>query len=545
MIWVPVLIVGGGPVGLTLATDLGWRGIRCLLVERRDGSITLPKMNMISARTMEFCRRWGIAREVRRLSIPEDFPRNILFVTSANGYELARFEYPSRSDARPVHSPEYLQRCSQIYFDPLLQRTVNGFSGVTLRYHTELVGFDQDADGVTAQLRGLETGETMTVRADYLIGCDGAESFVRECLGVRLEGNHSLGEETNIFYLSDDLRAMCPRTRAIMQMVYGGEGYLGALVSVDGIRQWRVSVRSKVIGAGMASEQPDAVVRRMVGRDFAFAVKSVMPWSRRRLMADRYRCGRVLLAGDAVHQLSPTGGFGMNTGIGDAIDLSWKLAAVIRGWGGKRLLDSYETERRPIGDSVTEEGARNYHVLAQLPTGAEIDEASDRGATLREKVSRFIRENEYDREFDTDGVTFGYRYEGSPLVIPDGTPEPPHEVMAYRPTARPGHRAPHVWLDDDRSTLDLFGRDFTLLCLDADPEEAAPLRQAAAERAMPLQIAPLKNAFGANGISEPVRAGASRWACCMARGFDGRGRRRIARSRSRELATPIHHGSAI
>ena len=167
---------------------------------------------------------------------------------------------------------------------------------------------------------------------------------MRECLGVRLEGNHSLGEETNIFYLSDDLRAMCPRTRAIMQMVYGGEGYLGALVSVDGIRQWRVSVRSKVIGAGMASEQPDAVVRRMVGRDFAFAVKSVMPWSRRRLMADRYRCGRVLLAGDAVHQLSPTGGFGMNTGIGDAIDLSWKLAAVIRGWGGG---SGYWTAMRP------------------------------------------------------------------------------------------------------------------------------------------------------------------------------------------------------
>jgi len=493
MISVPVLIVGGGPVGLTLATDLGWRGIPCLLVERRDGSITLPKMNMVSARTMEFCRRWGIAQEVRRLSIPEDFPRNILFVTSANGYELARFEYPSRADARPVHSPEYLQRCSQIYFDPLLQRTVNGFNGVRLRYHTELVGFDQDDGGVTAQLRSLETGESITVRADYLVGCDGAESFVRESLGARLEGNHSLGEEINIFYLSDELSAMCPRTKAIMQMVYGSEGYLGSIVSVDGIRQWRVSVRAKAVGSSLALARAESIVRRLVGRDFAFEVKSVMPWTRRRLMADSYGRGRVLLAGDAVHQLSPTGGFGMNTGIGDAIDLSWKLAAVIGGWGGARLLDSYETERRPIGDSVTEEGARNYRVLAQLPIGAEIDEASERGAALREKVSGFIRENEYDREFDTDGVTFGYRYEGSPLIVPDGTPEPPHEVMTYRPTARPGHRAPHVWLEDGRSTLDLFGQDFTLLCLGAGTEEAAPLRQAAAACGMPLQIVSLEN----------------------------------------------------
>lgn len=448
-------------------------------------------MNMVSARTMEFCRRWGIAPEVRRLSIPEDFPRNILFVTSANGYELARFSYPSRVEARPVHSPEYLQRCSQIYFDPLLQRTAAGFASARLLYHTELVDFEQDEGGVTVRLRDLRTGEASAVRALYLAGCDGADSVVRELLRIGLAGDSSMGEEINVFYLSDDFAAMCPRIKTIMQMVYGGEGYVGTIVSVDGIRRWRASVRSKAPGRTLAPAEAEQVVRRLVGRDFAFEIMSVMPWTRRRLVAERYRSGRVFLAGDAVHQLSPTGGFGMNTGIADAIDLSWKLEAMIRGWGGPRLPDSYEAERRPVGNSVTEEGARNFRVLAQLPTGPEIDQDSPSGAALRARISRYIYANEYDREFDTDGVTFGYRYEGSPLIVPDGTPAPPHAVTAYRPTARPGHRAPHVWLGDGRSTLDLYGRGFTLLCLGAAAAMADPLQRAAAANGMPLDIVPL------------------------------------------------------
>lgn len=280
---VPILIVGGGPVGLALAADLGWRGVDSLLIERRDGSVRHPKMNMVSARTMEFCRRWGIADEVRRLSVPEDFPRNILFVTSTNGYELARFEYPCRAEAQHPHSPVYLQRCSQLLFDPLMQRTAEAFGPVAMRFGTELAEFEQDARGVTARIRDLTNGELITVRARFLVGCDGAESRVRECLGVGLSGHRSLGQEINVFFESGDFDALCPRGKAIMQWLIDEDGYWGVIVSVDGIREWRLGFKIDAPDTRLGNQEVARQIVRAVGREFAFSIRSTLPWTRRGL----------------------------------------------------------------------------------------------------------------------------------------------------------------------------------------------------------------------------------------------------------------------
>lgn len=489
----PVLIVGGGPVGLALATDLGWRGIPCLLIERRDGTVNHPKMNMVSARTMEFCRRWGISSEVRRLSIPEDFPRSVLFVTSANGYEIARYDYPSRAEAQPIHSPEYLQRCSQIYFDPLLQRTAGDFAHVTLKFGAELIRFEQDAESVYAQIRDVSDGCIRNIRAKYLVGCDGADSLVRESVGIKLQGDSALSHDVNVFFESNDFAAICPRSKAIMQWILGQEGYVAGIVSVDGISKWRIGIRNIKPGETLTEAAAESFVRRAVGRDFSFCIKSILPWTRRRVVADRYRHRRVFLAGDAVHQLSPTGGFGMNTGICDAIDLSWKLEAFIRGWGGERLLDSYELERRPVGKRVTEEAARNFSALSRIPSGPEIEDDSPEGEALRSLIRDFIYANEYEREYETDGVTFGDRYSESPVICNDGTTEPSYDVTNYHQTARPGHRAPHVWISSGKSTIDFFGRGFTLLSHDRDSPAVTSLRRAMELCGMPLTVVQLKN----------------------------------------------------
>ena len=484
---VAVLIVGGGPVGLALANELGWRGISCMLVERRDGTVGHPRMNQVSARTMEYCRRWGIAERVRAASIPEDFPRAFSFATSANGYRLARFAYPARKDIVPVHSPESIQRCSQLWFDPILQERAQSLEPVTLRHATELSGFSQDGDGVTAELIDTESGGAETVRAHYLAACDGAESAVRETLGIALEGDETLSHEVNILFRSTDFDALLPGEKAVMQWMFGADGLWADIVAIDGRELWRCGLNRFAPGATVGKADAAEYIRRAAGRDFDFEVISVLPWTRRRVVAERYRDGRVFLVGDSAHQMSPTGGFGMNTGIAEAVDLGWKLAAVLDGWGGPGLLDSYEAERRPVAIRVTDEGARNFAVLAGLPHGPEIDQDSPEGARLRERITHIITNNGFDREYDTDGIILGYRYEGSPICRPDGTDAPPDEVMTYVPTARPGHRAPHGWLADGRSTLDLFGRGFTLLRFGA-PGVADGLIAAASARAMPLDV---------------------------------------------------------
>ena len=488
-----VLIVGAGPVGLALANELGWRGIDCRLVERRDGAVTHPRMNQVSVRTMEYCRRWGVAEEVAESGIPEDFPRSFLFVTAVHGHELARFEYPPRKGQVNPHSPEIIQRCSQLWFDPILRRKAASYAGVTLAYETELREFAHDADGVSAEIADMKTGETRSVRAGYIVGCDGADSAVREALGIPLDGPPALSHDINVLVHSTDLDTMLPRGPAVMQWIFGADGLWADIVAIDGRKRWRLGLMGHPPGSTVSKEEAAGLLRRAVGRDFEFEIVSVLPWSRRQVVASRYRDGRAFIAGDSGHQMSPTGGFGMNTGIAEAVDLGWKLAAVLDGWGGPDLLDSYAAERLPIARRVTTEGTHNFRILKELPCGPEIADDTPEGMALRRRIADTIRNNEFDREYDTDGVILGYRYEDSPVCWPDGTPPTPDEPMVYVPTARPGHRAPHAWLADGRSTLDLFGKGFTLLRFDAACEVDG-LQLAAQAQGVPFAVADIDDA---------------------------------------------------
>lgn len=451
-----VLIVGGGPVGLSLACELGWRGVRCLVVEQKSelGEDPVAKINLVNARSMEFCRRWGIEKEVRHAGFPDDYPMTVLFATSMRGKLIARIPYPGMGEQGPhPASPTNRQRIPQDLFDGVMRRASQRFESVEAWFETRLESFTQHADFVEATV--VRKGRPQTVRARYLAAADGAASTVRKALGIGLEGEGDINVSCGIYFKSLHLWRQHDKGKAIMSILVGRDGMWANLNAINGYSTWRLSVYREVDSA----EAP-ALLRKALGGDFPFEVQAVNRWVRRAVVAERLREGCCFLLGDAAHQLSPTGGFGMNTGMGDAVDLGWKLAATLQGWGGPRLLDTYDLERRPIGERAVREATVNFRNLTNLPTYPWIDDegtaADAKRAALGEKFISMTR-----AEWDSWGVQFGYRYTYSPIVIADGEP-PPDDPMIYTPSAHPGCRAPHVWLSPGRSTLDLFGRDFVL-----------------------------------------------------------------------------------
>jgi 2-polyprenyl-6-methoxyphenol hydroxylase-like FAD-dependent oxidoreductase len=483
---VPVLVVGGGPVGLALAGDLGWRGIACTLVEQSDGSIYQPRMDLVGIRTMEFCRRWGIVPAVEGSPYPRDYAQDNIYLTSLTGYELGRERFPGIGQAPPPkESPQRRERCPQNMFDPILRAFAASQRNVTLRYRTRLVSFTQNADLVTAVVENAETGAREEILARTIVGCDGARSLVRETLGIAMQGNPVLTHTTNVIFRCPQLLSLHDKGKAYRHIFIGPEGTWSTIVAINGRDEWRFSIIGGSEQRDYTTDDIKAAIRRAVGRDFDFEILSVLPWVRRELVAERYRGGRGFIAGDAAHVMSPTGGFGMNTGIQDVVDLSWKLAAVIEGWGGDHLLDSYSIERQPIGTRNVTEASGNLRRMLSVPPHPDLLDDTPQGAATREKVGREFSET-MRREWFTLGAHLGYRYENSPICWPDGTAAPPDDPRAYVPTARPGHRAPHAFLADGRSTLDLFGRGFALLGFGADAAEAAPLLEAARKRHLPL-----------------------------------------------------------
>jgi 2-polyprenyl-6-methoxyphenol hydroxylase-like FAD-dependent oxidoreductase len=488
---VPVLVVGGGPVGLALAGDLGWRGVRCLLVERTDGTIVQPKMDMVGVRTMEFCRRWGIVEWVEQSPYPLDYPQDNAYVTSVTGYELGRHPVPSYAQA-PVssQSPQKRHRCPQDMFDPILRRFASSFSGVALEYETEVVSIAETPDGVHVRLKDLRTGAERSVTAGFVVGCDGAASYVRDnALGATMIGKGTLTYTTNLIFRSAELPALHDKGLLYRFIILGEEGTWATLVAINGADRWRMSI----IGDGDPHLHSDAeihaAIRRAVGTDFSYELLSVVPWIRRELVADSYRQSRLFIGGDAAHVTSPTGGFGMNMGIGDAVDLAWKLDAVLAGWGGPGLLASYQAERRPVALRNVSEASDN---LARMlsprldPPGPRLTDPSPEGDVLRADLGRRFSQA-IAREWTTIGIHLGYRYDDSPVICPDGSPAEPMEVTSYTQTARPGARAPHVWLGDGSSTLDLFGRGFVLLSLGDREDQPGRLVAAAAAAGVPLR----------------------------------------------------------
>ncbi len=487
----PVLIVGAGPVGLALAGDLGWRGVACTLIEKTDGAIEQPKMDIVGPRTMEFCRRWGIADWVRDAPYPGDYPQDCVYVTSLDGYELGRETFPGRAQEKcPPQSPQKRERVPQDMFDPILQRFVRSFAHVRLCYRSELVSFVETTGGVTARLRDTATGAIREISADYLVGTDGGGSLVREGAGITMSGNPALTYTTNVLFRCADFPSLHDKGKAYRFIFIGPEGTWLTIVAINGGDRFRMSIVGTADKVTHGEAEIQGALRRAVGRHFDYEILSVMRWVRRELVADSYGTQRVFIAGDAAHLMSPTGGFGMNTGIQDAVDLGWKLAAAVRGWAGRSLLRSYEAERRPVAvRNVTEASSNLGRMLAtrqRLPP-PEIFQAGPAGDAAREDYGRWFSDT-MRHEWFTVGFHLGYRYDGSPIVAPDGTPAPPLPTSTYAQTARPGARAPHAWLPDGGSTLDLFGSGFVLLRLGPHAPTGESIARAAAEVSVPLEV---------------------------------------------------------
>jgi 2-polyprenyl-6-methoxyphenol hydroxylase-like FAD-dependent oxidoreductase len=497
----PVLIVGGGPTGLALAADLSSKGVRSLVAETRTEPTAHPRATLLGSRSMEYYRRLGLDEEIVRNSLPREHGYRIVFATRLSGKLLHAHGSPSPNEYMAAHremrtdvpesawTPYYKVQIGQHALEPIIKRWVAGQGQSDLRYGTEFVSFKQDADGVTSVLRDLATGTETEVRSRFLVACDGGRSAVRAELDIPYTGRGAM--RRNVSYLFRSKAFLDHATAAGWANLYFifRPGAFGVFTNINGGEIWNYQNYVMEGEAEGSERDPSEQIRDAMGFDFPFEILQVMYWSHHQSVADRFREGNVFLAGDAAHLFCPTGGIGMNTGIADAFDLGWKLTAALEGWAGPHLLDSYEWERRAIGVRNTIAAASNADridaMMRVTPEGLEEEGAE--GDERRKAFGRRLRQT--SKQFNTAGLHLGYRYADSFIVVPDGTPEPPDDSRIVTQSTWPGSRAPHVWLEPGKSTLDLFdGKGFVLVALPGAPETAA-LAAAAGKRGIPFKRA--------------------------------------------------------
>lgn len=486
---IDVLIAGAGPVGLAAAIELGSRGVRCLVVERNDRVGYAPRAKTTNVRTREHLRRWGIADRLREVSpIPRDYPSNVVFATRMTGPRLARFENAlNGSPARNDLYSESAQWVPQYVLEEVLREHAASLPGVSISFSTELASFKQDGGGVTSELKDLSTGKVEQVRSAYLIGADGARSLVRDAIGATMTGDRAYSRNYNIIFRAPDLASRHAHGEAIMYWMINEE--LPSLLGpMDGQGLWFFMVTKLANDIDPASVDPVALIRQGTGlHDLEIEIVGKDPWVAHKLVADHYEQGRVFLAGDACHLHPPFGGFGMNMGIGDAVDLGWKLAATLQGWGGPELLASYEAERRQVHERTIAEAVINYGVLGNQLVRPGLEDPGPLGEATRREVGEIIEATKL-REFRTLGIVLGSRYADSPVIVPDGSEPPPEHFMLYVPSAHPGCLAPHLWLNDGSSLYDHFGSGFTLLVTAGETQQAAGFAAVAEHLGIPLTV---------------------------------------------------------
>ena len=493
-----VIVVGAGPVGLTLAIDLGRRGIRCTLIERQDAPQFLPKMERCNARTMEMYRRLGLAGPIRAAGLRSDIPMDVFIVLSMTEPPLVHLPYPSVDQARAEIAAatngtlplEPYQLISQYTLEPLLKSVAETLPSVTVRYGCEFVSLQQDAHGVTVTAR-TSGGASETLRAAYVVGCDGGASPVRKQLGIPLRGEGNLLELRQALYRCDELFDRIPigNGPGRGRHYHVADDRASFLIMQDSTRHFTLHA---TVGS---DEEMKSQFEKVVGVPVKYEMLSCNPWRQNLLLADRYRDGRVFLAGDAVHLVIPTGGLGMNTGVGDALDLSWKLAATLQGWGGGNLLNSYEIERRQIGERNV--GASRYASLGRRrwrsQVRPEIRDNTPAGQAARDTLAA-IAGVEQRKTNEKIGAELGYRYVDSPVI--DNIPGGPELLFReYHPTTWPGARLPHVWLSDGTPMQDRIPDDgFTLLRLAATKADTSALEAALKTRGAPVTVLDVNDA---------------------------------------------------
>lgn len=488
-----VVIVGAGPAGLALAIELGHRRIPCLLIEKTERGGHAPRAKTTHCRTREHLRRWGIADTLAAESpLGLEYPADIAFVTRLGGKMLHRFERvldltPGRCDDYAEHG----QWIPQYRLEAVLRAHAMSLPGVAIRFGQEFTGFVQDGGGVRVATRDTATGAESTVAARYLVGADGARSAVRDAIGARMHGRYGLSRNLNIIFRAPGLEQAHPHGRAIMfwQVNDDVPSLIGPMDRGD---LWFFMPTRIEAGRSLSPAEAEAMIRRATGLDTPIEVLSADEWVASSLLADRYRRGRVFLAGDACHLHPPFGGFGMLLGIGDSVDLGWKIAAVEQGWGGPVLLDSYEPERARVHRVVIDAAESNHTILANQLVLPELEADSPAGEAARAQAGALIRQHK-SAEFYARGIVLGCCLTGSPVIRDDGTQADWAPALDYRPTATPGCRAPHRWLSDSVSLYDRFGPGFTLLA--TEPGAEADIAAARAEAGpVPLTVLDLPDA---------------------------------------------------
>lgn len=492
---VPVIVVGGGPVGLATAFELQAKGIKTLLVERNPTTTRHPKMDVTNGRSMELFRRAGIADHIRNVAVPPTSNMDVSWVTRLNEWELARFHYPdvdswrerirAKNDGTQPLEPN--MRMSQVVLEPTLRDLLVQSPLVELRFGWAFETLVQDERGVTATIREVATGKTENVRCRLLAGCDGGGSLVREGLGFEWEGEYNIARLFMVHFESSD--------REFLQrfgIAWHYQSPTGStLIAQDDDKTWTLHCIIEPDVDAHAID-PAAFAQEALGKPFQIDVLQANPWSPHLVLANGYGRGRVWMAGDSVHQVIPTGGYGMNTGIGDAVDLAWKYAAIIQGWGGPKLLTSIEAERRPVAARVVEASGAHMQVRFKINDAYDplIHEDSAEGAAARERYGKLISDLG-NAENEALGIELGYRYRASPIICHEGD-EPEWRFLDYVPSTWPGVRAPHLFLENGTAIFDLFGPWFTLLTfVDGDVTAFAG---AARERGVPFDVVNIREA---------------------------------------------------
>jgi 2-polyprenyl-6-methoxyphenol hydroxylase-like FAD-dependent oxidoreductase len=501
-----VVIIGAGPCGLILAIELGRRGVSTVVLEEKSAPSRFPSANATQARTMEHYRRLGFAEKVRARGLPPDYPTDIAYFSRYTKYELARISLPSARQAREIvktltgswSAAELPHRVSQIFVEDVLRAEVAALPSVKLRPGWRMVALRDTGVAVEVDAERSDSRERVRLRAAYVLSADGGGSPTRKALGYGYVGESGVvrdfvgGRMFAIHIRSSRLYDVIPHPRAWMYWAVNPERR-GLMPSVNGRDEFtfHTQLRPDQKPEHITDAQAKSMFQAALGSNLDVEILARSTWNAGyTLVAEKFQRGRIFLGGDAAHLFTPTGGLGYNTAVEDAVNLGWKLAAAIKGWGGPGLLASYETERQVIARRNTAYARRFADSVGLFVPPPELEEDSPAGEAARKRTADHF--NYHARfEFNIPGVTFGGRYDGSPIIVADNTSPPPDRPNEYVPTACPGGRAPHLWLADGRSLYDTFGFEFTLLQLGTQSPEARPFETAAKALAIPLNVVPV------------------------------------------------------